>query len=97
MIENLALNQINNMEHMIQHETLPLKEEKHLIRQINQLKHLRDQLSSNMGSQDEVQQALDQREQNEEKLKVCVLPPPFGWSFNANCFAIYCCLHVYHV
>ncbi|KAH7846259.1 hypothetical protein Vadar_011826 [Vaccinium darrowii] len=61
---------INNMEHMIQHETLPLKEEKHLIRQINQLKHLRDQLSSNMGSHDEVQQALDQRDQNEEKLKI---------------------------
>ncbi|KAI8549085.1 hypothetical protein RHMOL_Rhmol07G0323600 [Rhododendron molle] len=61
---------INNMERMIQHETLPLKEEKHLIRQINQLKHLRDQLSSNMGSQDEVQQALDQRDQNEEKLKI---------------------------
>ncbi|XAR64301.1 hypothetical protein NMG60_11024583 [Bertholletia excelsa] len=61
---------IHNMEHMIQHETLPLKEEKQFIREIKQLKQLRDQLSSNMGSQDEVQQALDQRDQIEDQLKV---------------------------
>lgn len=61
---------IYSMEHMIQHETLPLKEEKEFIREIKRLKHLREQLSSNMGSQDEVQQALDQKDQNEERLKI---------------------------
>uniref|UniRef100_A0A5B6YGL3 Putative microtubule-associated protein futsch isoform X1 n=1 Tax=Davidia involucrata TaxID=16924 RepID=A0A5B6YGL3_DAVIN len=61
---------IHNMEHMIQHETLPLKEEKHFIREIKQLKQLREQISSNMGSQDEVKQALDQRDQIEERLKI---------------------------
>lgn len=58
------------MERMIQHETLPLKEEKQFIREIKQLKQLREQLSSNMGSQDEIKEALQQREEIEERLKV---------------------------
>ncbi|KAK4389982.1 Proton pump-interactor 1 [Sesamum angolense] len=62
--------QIYNMEHMIQHETLPLKEEKQLIREIKQLKQLREQLSSNMGTQDEIKQALEQREEIEDRLKI---------------------------
>ncbi|KAL8523836.1 hypothetical protein ACS0TY_013708 [Phlomoides rotata] len=62
--------QIYNMEHMIQHETLPLKEEKQLIREIKQLKQLREQLSSNMGSQDEIKQAIEQRGEVEERLKI---------------------------
>ncbi|KZV43086.1 microtubule-associated protein futsch [Dorcoceras hygrometricum] len=61
---------INNMEHMIQHETLPLREEKELIRDIKQLKQFREQLSCNMGSQSEIQQALDQREDAEERVKI---------------------------
>ncbi|XP_019187725.1 PREDICTED: uncharacterized protein LOC109182122 isoform X1 [Ipomoea nil] len=61
---------ICSMEHMIEHETLPLKEEKNLIREIKQLKQLRNQLSSNIGSCDEVQQALDNRDQIEESLKI---------------------------
>ncbi|KAK9270106.1 hypothetical protein L1049_025680 [Liquidambar formosana] len=60
---------IRNMEHMIEHETLPLKEEKQFIREIKQLKQHREQLSSSMGRQDEVQQALDQRDQIEGRLK----------------------------
>lgn len=55
---------------MIEHETLPLKEEKQLIREIKQLKQVREQLSSTMGKQDELQQALDQKEHIEERLKV---------------------------
>lgn len=60
------------MEHMIQHETLPLKEEKQYIREIKQLKQLREQLSSNIGNQDEVQKALNDRDEIEERLKVCI-------------------------
>ncbi|XP_021287912.1 calponin homology domain-containing protein DDB_G0272472 isoform X2 [Herrania umbratica] len=60
---------IRNMEHMIQHETLPLKEEKQLVREINQLKQVRDQLSSNRGRHDEVQQGSDQKEETEKRLK----------------------------
>lgn len=55
---------------MIQHETLPLKEEKQFIREIKQLKQLREQLSTNMGSQDEIKKALEQRQETEERLKV---------------------------
>ncbi|XP_010539756.1 PREDICTED: titin homolog [Tarenaya hassleriana] len=60
---------VHSMEHMIQHETLTLNEEKQLIREIKQLKQLREQISSNMGTQDEVQQALDNQEKTEERLK----------------------------
>ncbi|XP_073283301.1 uncharacterized protein [Primulina huaijiensis] len=58
--------QIKTIEHMIQHETLPLKEEKQFIHEIKQL---REQLSSSKCSQNEIQQALEQREQAEERLK----------------------------
>ncbi|XP_076909162.1 uncharacterized protein LOC143566308 isoform X2 [Bidens hawaiensis] len=60
---------IYNMEHMIQHETLLLKDEKQFIREIKQLKSLRDQLASNMGSPEEIKQAIDQKDQNEERMK----------------------------
>lgn len=62
-------NRICNMEHIIGHETVPLKEEKLLIREIKQLKQLRGQLSSNIGNQDEVQKSLDERDANEERLR----------------------------
>ncbi|KAK4358367.1 hypothetical protein RND71_023977 [Anisodus tanguticus] len=62
-------NRICNMEHIIGHETVPLKEEKLLIREIKQLKQLRGQLSSNIGSQDEVQKSLDERDVNEERFR----------------------------
>ncbi|XP_031270104.1 axoneme-associated protein mst101(2) [Pistacia vera] len=61
---------IRNMEHKIAHETLPLKEEKQFIRDIKQLKQLREQFSSSMGKQDDVQQAFDQKDQIEERLKL---------------------------
>ncbi|XWS11227.1 hypothetical protein CRYUN_Cryun38cG0066000 [Craigia yunnanensis] len=67
-IEDIDAN-IRNMEHMIQHETLPLKDEKQFIREIKQLKQTRARLSSHMGRQDEVQQGLDQKDQIEERLK----------------------------
>ncbi|CAI9115326.1 OLC1v1016203C4 [Oldenlandia corymbosa var. corymbosa] len=61
---------IYHMEHMIQHETLPLKEEKQYIREIKLLKQHREQLSSSIGNQDEVQQALNERGEIEERLKI---------------------------
>ncbi|KAK3232118.1 hypothetical protein Dsin_003999 [Dipteronia sinensis] len=61
---------IRQMKHMIEHETLPLKEEKQLIREIEQLKQHREQFSSSIGKQDEIQQAFDQKDQIEERLKV---------------------------
>ncbi|KAI3762569.1 hypothetical protein L1987_53001 [Smallanthus sonchifolius] len=57
---------IFNMEHMIQHETLLLKDEKQFVHEIKQLKTLRDQLASNMGSSEEIQQVVDQKDHNEE-------------------------------
>ncbi|GAB2278360.1 hypothetical protein Dimus_013045 [Dionaea muscipula] len=65
-----AASRIINMEHRIEHETLPLNEEKQLIREIKQLKQMCEQLSSNRSKMQDDQQALDQREQIEEQLKV---------------------------
>ncbi|KAJ4977931.1 hypothetical protein NE237_008711 [Protea cynaroides] len=64
------IDSIHNMEHMIQHETMSLKEEKQLIREIKQLKLLHEQLSSQMGKQDEHQQTSDQRDRSEECFKL---------------------------
>ncbi|OWM81140.1 uncharacterized protein LOC116200073 [Punica granatum] len=61
---------IHSMEHRIEHETLPLKEEKQLLRDIKLLRQHREQLSSRIGKQDELKEALEQKEQTEERLKV---------------------------
>ncbi|XP_010459791.1 PREDICTED: calponin homology domain-containing protein DDB_G0272472 [Camelina sativa] len=61
---------VHNMEHMMQHSTLSLTEEKGFMREIKQLKQLRAQISSSMGTTDEVKQALDEKEKTEERLKV---------------------------
>ncbi|GMJ10322.1 hypothetical protein HRI_004701400 [Hibiscus trionum] len=60
---------IRNMEHMIQHETMPLKDEKQYIHQIKQYKQTRERISSTMGKQDEVQQGSDQKDQIKERMK----------------------------
>ncbi|KAE9615776.1 hypothetical protein Lal_00017320 [Lupinus albus] len=62
-------NKIRNMEHRIQHETLPLNEEKQLIRQIKQLKQSRGELSSIIGKQDQLQKSTDQNDNIEEHIK----------------------------
>ncbi|KAD2804640.1 hypothetical protein E3N88_38017 [Mikania micrantha] len=61
---------IYGVEHMIQHETLLLKDEKQFIREIKQLKSLRDQLALNMGTPEEIRQAIDMKDHNEERLKI---------------------------
>ncbi|KAG4908808.1 hypothetical protein JHK87_054924 [Glycine soja] len=58
---------IRSMEHMIQHETLPLNKEKQLIREIKQLKQNREELSSNMKKQDQSQQSVDNKDDNIEE------------------------------
>ncbi|KAI3816907.1 hypothetical protein L1987_10692 [Smallanthus sonchifolius] len=60
---------IFGVEHMIQHETLLLKDEKQFIREIKQLKSLRDQLALHMGTPEEIRQAIDTKDQNEERMK----------------------------
>lgn len=66
------------------HETLPLKEEKQFIREIKQLKQLREQLSSSLGKQDEVQQALDQKDHIEERSKVVFSHSVYYFLFLSN-------------
>ncbi|XP_039061169.1 proton pump-interactor 1-like [Hibiscus syriacus] len=67
---------IRNMEHTMQHETLPLKDEKNLIREIKRLKQTREKHSS---IQDEIQLGLDRKDRlkslkkEAEQLKADVL------------------------
>ncbi|KAL8147473.1 uncharacterized protein LOC141707873 [Apium graveolens] len=62
-------NRIAHMEHMIEHETHPLKEEMQLLHEIKVMKKLRGQISSNVCSAEEVTQALSQLEPTEMQLK----------------------------
>eukprot|EP00257_Ricinus_communis_P015519 XP_015573456.1 uncharacterized protein LOC8269958 [Ricinus communis] len=61
---------IHGMEHKIQHETMPLREEKNYILEIKKLKQAREKLFFNFGSQGDVQEAIDQQVQFEERLKI---------------------------
>ncbi|KAK1314080.1 Proton pump-interactor 1 [Acorus calamus] len=61
---------IRSLEHKMQHETVSLPEEKQMMREIKQLKSLREQRRSNMGSQAELQEALDQRDEINERFRV---------------------------
>uniref|UniRef100_A0A7N0VCN4 Ubiquitin-activating enzyme SCCH domain-containing protein n=1 Tax=Kalanchoe fedtschenkoi TaxID=63787 RepID=A0A7N0VCN4_KALFE len=67
-VEDIA-GSIQNMEHIIQHETISLSEEKQLMREIKRLKHFKEQLSSSIGTQEELQEALDQKDQIRDQLK----------------------------
>ncbi|KAF5204828.1 Proton pump-interactor, partial [Thalictrum thalictroides] len=61
---------VRSMEHRIEHETVPLKEEKQLIRDIKQLKIHREQLSSSLGQQGELQPAPEEKAKIEDRFKV---------------------------
>ncbi|GJY53181.1 hypothetical protein Tco_0444845 [Tanacetum coccineum] len=60
---------IHNMQHVMQHETINLKDEKQFIREIRQLRSLRDQLAVNMGTPEEIRKLIDDREKNEERMR----------------------------
>ncbi|KAK3133701.1 hypothetical protein QOZ80_6AG0539890 [Eleusine coracana subsp. coracana] len=60
---------IATKERIMQHETISLKEEKLLIKEINDLKAQRKQLCSNMGSKAEINEAFDQKEHIHERHK----------------------------
>ncbi|XP_065044123.1 uncharacterized protein LOC135676642 [Musa acuminata AAA Group] len=61
---------IQTMEFELQHETMPLKEEKQYIHELKQLRHQRDQLTSSLGSQAEIDEAFNQREQIDKRFKI---------------------------
>lgn len=80
----ITCNQIRNMEHMLVHETMPLKDEKQFIHQIKQFKQTRERIYSSMSKQDEVLQGLDQKDQIEERVKVVI-----------SVYSSYTCLYVF--
>ncbi|ONK68744.1 uncharacterized protein A4U43_C05F15500 [Asparagus officinalis] len=60
---------IRNMAHRQQHETISLKQEKQYIHDINQMKRLREQLSSKAAPQEQIDEALNQKEEVEGRFK----------------------------
>lgn len=54
----------------MQHETISLRAEKLLLKEINDLKAQRRQLSSNIGSKAEISEAFDQKDHIHERHKV---------------------------
>ncbi|PWA77911.1 hypothetical protein CTI12_AA212160 [Artemisia annua] len=75
--------------HMKNHETSCLEDENQVIREIKQLKSIRKQLALNVGFQDETQQALYQKDQIQEHVKVHVSSLNFY-------FYIYFILHIFN-
>lgn len=69
MVEEIG-DQIRQVQHRIEHETISLKEEKQLIRELKQLKSQHQQLRSNLHKQAETQPAIDQKEALEKRLKL---------------------------
>ncbi|XP_042400630.1 golgin subfamily B member 1-like [Zingiber officinale] len=61
---------IQSMEFELQHVTIPLKEEKKYIHELKQLRHQRDQLTSNLNSSEEIDEAFESKEQIEEQFKL---------------------------
>ncbi|XP_042396523.1 uncharacterized protein LOC121986635 [Zingiber officinale] len=61
---------IQSMEFDLQHVTMPLKEEKKYIHDLKQLRQQRGQLTSNMGSITEMDEAFDQKEQIDERFNL---------------------------
>ncbi|KAI3507160.1 hypothetical protein L1887_21985 [Cichorium endivia] len=60
---------VHELEDMIEHEPSCLKDEKELIHELGPLNNYCDQLVSNVGSQNEVQQAINQQNKIEEPLE----------------------------
>lgn len=73
MIKSRISFQVRNLERRIQNETLPSKERKKLIREISEQNELREKLSSTLGSEDDMDRILEQRDEEVEvrRLEAC--------------------------
>lgn len=73
MIKSRISFQVRNLERRIQNEALPSKERKKLIREISEQNELREKLSSTLGSEDDMDRILEQRDEEVEvrRLEAC--------------------------
>lgn len=70
---------------MKNHETSCLEDENQVVREIKQLKSIRKQLALNVGFQDETLQALYQKDQIQEHVKVHISSLNFYSTFILSC------------
>lgn len=57
----------------MQHESISLKEEKQMIKNIKQSKQRREELCSNMDNEEGIKESLEQRGALDERMKVRIL------------------------
>lgn len=67
----LAWMQIRSLEYQMQHESLSLKEEKQLVREIKELEATRPKVIANAARRAKIQDSLGQTEVIQDQVKVC--------------------------
>lgn len=62
--------QIHSLQYRIQHESIPLSEEKQLLREIKQLEGTREKVMANAAMRAKIQDSLGQKEAIQDQVKV---------------------------
>ena len=62
--------QIHSLQYRIQHESIPLAEEKQIIREIKQLEGTREKVIANAAMRAKIQDSLGQKEAIQDQVKV---------------------------
>ena len=76
----------------MEHETIPLKQEKLFIKEINELKAQRKQVCSNLGSKAEISEAFHQKDHIHEQHKVLFKAAPYSFQSVSSIFILTCVL-----
>lgn len=64
------VNQIKSLQYRIQHESIPLSEEKQILREIKQLEGTRDKVIANAAVRAKIQDSLGDKEVIQDQVKV---------------------------
>lgn len=65
--------QIHSLQYRIQHESIPLSEEKQILREIKQLESTREKVVANAAMRAKIQESMVQKEVLQDQVKVRVL------------------------
>lgn len=63
--------QIHSLQYCIQHESIPLSEEKKILKEIKQLEGTREKVIANAAMRTKIQDSLGQREAIQDQVKEC--------------------------
>lgn len=65
-----GINQIKSLQYRIQHETIPLSEEKQILREIKQLEGTREKVIANAAERAKIQDSMGEKEAIQDQVKV---------------------------